>query len=380
MASIEARDITVIRGDRVLLDEVSLFVNDAETLAIVGPPGAGKTLLLKVLVGLEDPTSGEILIDERDATSESPRKRDLSMVFEDFALHPSRDVYDNLAFAATLRRGYDRDELADRIEDVAELLALVNSLDDDPADLDDQQRQRVAVGRAMVRDAGAYLFDEPFGAQSARVRPHVRSVVMQSQRENARTTIVTTNDIDEALASADQVAVMHQGFIHQVGTARELYENPADMFVAGYLGSPPMNLVPGFPVAEGIETSLGIMRLSPEQQQAVSGRDVVVIGIRPEHLSTSAEGYGGFAFEAAIDDVEWRGRSQFAYLGYAIDPAIEDVLAEVEELVDFDLFQSFVMAELPSDNPLEHGTTIRLAASAQHIHLFDPVTGENLTT
>lgn len=375
MPSIEARDLTVVRGGRTLLDGVSLVVPDAETLAIVGPPGAGKSLLLQVLVGLEDPTDGDIVIDDKVVTGDSPRKRDLSMVFEDYALHPNRDVYDNLAFSATLRRGYDKEALAERVEDIADLLGLHNDLDLRPADLDAQSRQRVATGRAMVRDAAAYLFDEPFGAQSARVRPHVRSVVLQWQRENARTTLLTTSDVDEALASADRVAVMHQGFIHQIGTPRELYERPADMFVAGYLGAPPMNLIPGFPSAEGIETSLGTMPLSPAQREAVGDREVVVIGIRPEHLG----GGEGFSFEGSIDDVEWRGRSQFVYLGYDIDPALEDVLAEVEELVDFDLFQSFVMAEQPSDRALEHGNPIRLGAEPHHIHLFDPVSGENLS-
>jgi len=376
MPSIEARDLTVVRGGRTLLDGVSLSVPDAETLAIVGPPGAGKSLLLQVLVGLEDPTEGDIVIDDRVVTNDSPRKRDLSMIFEDYALHPNRDVYDNLAFSATLRRGYDKATLAERVEDIADLLGLHNDLDLHPADLDAQTRQRVAAGRAMVRDAAAYLFDEPFGAQSARVRPHVRSVVLQWQRENARTTLLTTSDVDEALASADRVAVMHQGFIHQIGTPRELYEKPADMFVAGYLGAPPMNLIPGFPGPEGIETSLGTMPLSASQRAAVGEREVVVIGIRPEHLG---DGGTGFSFEGSVDDVEWRGRSQFVYLGYDIDPALEDVLAEVEELVDFDLFQSFVMAEQPSDRALGHGSSIRLGADAQHIHLFDPVTGENLS-
>lgn len=377
MPSIEARDVTVVRGGRTLLDGVSLAVPDAETLALVGPPGAGKSLLLRVLMGLEDVTSGEIAIGERDATNESPRKRDLSMMFQDFALHPQRDVYDNLAFAATLRRGYDKTALAERVADVAELLALDHDLGSRPADLDDQRRQRVAAGRALVRDAEAYLLDDPFAAQSARVRPHVRSVVLQWQRENARTTLLTTSDIDEALASADRVAVMHQGFIHQIGTPRELYDRPADMFVAGYLGAPPMNLVPGFPAAGGIETALGVMRLDPAQEQAVSGHEVVVIGVRPEHLTESDAYASPFSFEATIDDLEWRGRSQFAYIGYEIDPAIESVLTEVEELVDFDLFQSFVMAELPSDRELSHGSRVRFGA--RHIHLFDPVTGENLS-
>ncbi|HWV25604.1 MAG TPA: ABC transporter ATP-binding protein [Aeromicrobium sp.] len=376
MSSIEARDITVVRGGRTLLDGINLAVPDAETLVLVGPPGAGKSLLMQVLVGLQDPTSGDVVIDDRVVTNDAPRKRDLSMVFEDYALHPSRDVYDNLEFAATLRRGVDREALATRVEDVADLLGLVHDLELRTADLDEQTRQRVAIGRAIVRDASAYLLDQPFAAQSARVRPHVRSVVLQWQREHARTTILTTSDVDEALASADRVAVIHQGFIHQVGTPRELYEKPADMFVAGYLGAPPMNLIPGFPSGGGVETALGRMELSPAQRAAVGEREVVVIGVRPEHLGTAGS---GFSFTGTVDDLEWRGRSQFVYVGYDIDPALEAVLTEVEELVDFDLFQSFVMAELPSDRTLEHGSTIRLGAEPQHVHLFDPVTGENLS-
>ena len=165
MPSIHVRDLTLVRGGRVLLDGVNLSVDDAQALAIVGPPGAGKSLLLQVLAGLEEPTSGEILVDDRDATDDSPRRRDLSMVFQDFALHPKRDVYDNLGFAATLRRGHDREELADRIEDVAELLALTNDLEERPAALDVGRYERFAVflkGHGLIpeaRPASAYAVD-----------------------------------------------------------------------------------------------------------------------------------------------------------------------------------------------------------------------------
>ncbi|XP_018400890.1 PREDICTED: trehalose import ATP-binding protein SugC-like, partial [Cyphomyrmex costatus] len=189
---------------------------------------------------------------------------------------------------------------------------------------------------------------------------------------------MATSDADEALASADQVAVLHQGFVHQVGTPRELYERPADMFVAGYLGAPPMNLVPGFPVEGGIETPLGLANLSRAALQGVGEREVVVLGIRPEHLSEAATP-NAFTFEASIDDSEWRGRSQFAYVGYDIAPAVEAVLSEVEELIEFDLFQSFVMAELPADRALETGRGVTLSVAAKDLHVFDPVTGENLT-
>ena len=380
MTSIELRDLTYARQGRTLLDGVNLQVPSGHTLAIVGPPGAGKTLLLQIMVGLLDPTSGDVLLDDEVVTTESARQRDLSMVFDDFALHPHLDVYDNLAFSSTLRRGHDKEALGQRLEEVAEILALDEKLGDRPDDLDASLRQRVATGRALVREARGYLLDDPFSAQSDRLRTHVRSVVLQLQAEAGRTTVVTTSNVDEALSSVDRVAVLHQGFVHQVGSPRELYERPADMFVAGYLGAPPMNLIPGVPAEGGIETPVGTYAISAELAERVRDRDVVVVGVRPEHLfETTDTTPGGFSISATVDDVEWRGRSQFAYLGYDIDPAVEGVLDEVEGLVDFDLFQSFVAAELPSERHLAPGSQVTVAARAEHLHVFDPVTGENLT-
>ncbi|NRQ51434.1 ABC transporter ATP-binding protein [Aeromicrobium stalagmiti] len=386
MTSIEVRHLTTAArgGSRPLLDDISLEVPEGTTLAITGPTGAGKSLLLRTLAGLEDATSGEILLDDEPVTTVDPRGRDLAMVFQDFALHPHLDVFDNLAFSSTLRRGYDKVALSDRIEEVAELLALSDLLDAKPADLDDAQRQRVALGRSLVRDANAYLFDSPFSSQSERVRTHVRSVTTQWQQENDRTSIFTTNNVEEALSTADRVAVMHQGFIHQVGTPRDLYERPADMFVAGYLGSPPMNLVPAFPMGQQLVMPLATMLLDDELLERIGDRGVVVAGIRPEHCY-DATGVGGQAvtdrveFTTRIDDVEWRGSSQFAYLGYEIEPAVEDLLNEVEDLLEFDLFQSFLVAELAADSALRPGMSIRVVIPRRRVHVFDPETGENLT-
>jgi multiple sugar transport system ATP-binding protein len=385
MTSIEVRNLTRAgKGSRPLLDDVSLTVPSGETLAITGPPGAGKSLLLKTLIGLEDHTSGDILIDDVVVNAAGPRRRDLAMVFQDYALHPHLDVFDNLAFAATLRRGYDRRELSERINEVAEFLALGELLDLKPDDLDDAQRQRVALGRSLVRDAKAYLLDAPFSQQSERVRTQVRSVTSQWQQENQRTSIFTTNDVAEALSTADRVAVMHQGFIHQVGTPRDLYERPADMFVAGYLGSPPMNLVPAFPMGRQLVMPLATMLLDDNLLERIGERGVVVAGIRPEHCY-DATGQGGQAvtdrveFTTRIDDVEWRGSSQFAYLGYDIAPEVEDLLNEVEDLLEFDLFQNFLVAELAPESSLRPGMSIRVVIPRQRVHVFDPETGENLT-
>jgi multiple sugar transport system ATP-binding protein len=385
MTSIELRNLTLAgHGDRPLLDDVSLTVRAGETLAITGPSGAGKSLLLRVLVGLEDQTSGEILLDDVVVNSAGPRARDLAMVFQDYELHPQLDVFDNLAFAATLRRVSDKVALANRVDEVAEFLAIADLLESKPSDLDDAQRQRVALGRALVRDAAAYLFDAPFSAQATRVRTHVRSVTTQWQAENDRTSIFTTSDVAEALSLADRVAVMHQGFVHQIGTPRELYDAPRDMFVAGYLGSPPMNLVPAKPTGSQLVTPLMTMLLDEPLRERIGDRELVVVGIRPEdcHEATSpaaATVTDRVEFTTRIDDVEWRGSAQLAYLGFEIDTGVERRLVEVEDLLDFDLFQSFLVAELPAASSLKPGMSIRVVVPRGKVHVFDPETGENLT-
>lgn len=385
MTSIELRHLTTDGpGDRPLLDDISLVVPAGSTLAITGPSGAGKSRLLRTIVGLDEQSSGDVVIDDIVVNAVNPRGRDVAMVFQDYALHPHLDVFDNLAFSSVLRKGYNQEALSVRIHEVAEQLALTDLLESRPADLDDPQRQRVALGRTLVRDAAVYLFDAPFTAQSERVRGHVRSVTAQWQTERSRTSIFTTNDVEEALSTADRVAVMHQGFIHQVGTPRELYDHPADMFVAGFLGSPPMNLVPAVPVDRQLVTPLATMLLDDQLLERIGDRGLLVAGIRPEHCY-DATAPAGLAvtdrveFTTRIDDIEWRGSSQFAYLGYEIEPEVEALMGEVEDLLEFDLFQSFMVAQLPAESALRAGMSIRVVIPRLKVHVFDPETGENLT-
>lgn len=385
MTSIELRQLTTDgTAERPLLDDITLAVPDGESLVVTGPAGAGISRLLRTIVGLDDPTSGEIALDGAVVNAHGPRERDVAMVFQDFALHPHLDVFDNLAFSSILRKGYDKAELSRRVHEVAELLALTDVLDFKPSELDDAQRQRVALGRTLVREARAYLFDEPFSAQSERVRTHVRSVTAQWQADRGRTSIFTTSSVEEALSTADRIAVMHQGFIHQTGTPRELYDRPADMFVAGYLGSPPMNLLPAVPDGQQLVMPLATMLLDDPLLGRIGDRDLVVVGIRPEHCHDATNGGGAdvtdrVEFTTRIDDVEWRGSSQFAYLGYDLDADAEAMIAEVEELLDYGLFQSFLVAQLSAENQLRPGMSIRVVVPRQKIHVFDPRTGENLT-
>ncbi len=384
MTTIEVRNVSLDAPDgQRLLDDISLSVPSGSRFAVCGPAGAGKSALMRVLVGLDDHTDGDVILDGTVVNAVKPRQRDLAMVFSDFALHPHLDVYDNLAFAARLRRTSDSDEIDDRVEEVAELLALTHVLELKPADLDDSQRQRVAIGRSLVRDALGYLFDEPFTAQDQRVRTHVRSVTTEWQADRNRTSIFTTSDAHEALTLADQMAVMHQGIVHQVGSPRDLYDRPADLFVAAFLGAPAMNLIPAEVSGNQLLMPLAAMPIDETLRRRIGERQMVVVGIRPEqcHDATTPEGRAvvdRVDFTTRIDDVEWRGKTQLVYLGYELETEVEETLTDIEDALDFDLFGNFVVAELPASSELRAGMTARIVVPRAAIHVFDAQTGENL--
>ena len=386
MPSLEVRNITLdAPGGRRLLDDVTLSVPSGSRLAVTGPPGSGKTALLRIMVGLDDQSDGDVLIDDTLVNAVDPRERDVAMVFSDFALHPHLDVYDNLAFAARLRRSRrDDDTIDDSVEEVAALLALDHVLEAKPSELDDSQRQRVAIGRALVRDANAYLFDEAFSAQDDRVRAHVRSVAIEWQTDRGRTSVFTTSHPQEALTLADEVAVMRQGLVHQVGSPRELYERPADLFVAGYVGSPSMNLMPAKVTSTQLVLPLATMLLDDRIRSRIGDRDMVIAGIRPElcHDASTLEGRDvrdRVEFTTRIDDVEWRGNHQLVYLGYDVDPEVEETLTDIEDELDLDLFGNFLVAELSAGTELRAGMSARMVVPREAVHLFDVQTGENLT-
>lgn len=386
MTTIELRGVTLDGPDGVpVLDRVDLVVPSGTAVTVAGPPGAGKSALLRVLVGLDEQTAGDVLLDGVLVNAVGARDRDLAMVFQDFALHPHLDVRANLAFAARLRR-HDKAELAARIEEVAAFLALGSLLDLKPADLDEPQRQRVAIGRALVRDALGYLFDEPFTAQPDRVRTHVRSVIVQWQRDSGHSSVFTTSRVDEALTLSDQVVVMHQGRVRQVGSPEEIYAEPADLFVAAFLGHPAMNLLPARRHGDRLVSELIELPLDAELDRLLGDRDEVVLGVRPEHcLDATAGGEGGAALDLSsrVDDVEWSGGTQLLYLGYEVDEETEAALEAIEDAFDFDLFQNFFVAELPAtiggrSSRLQVGETAHVAVPRERVHLFDVRTGRNL--
>ncbi|EFQ83716.1 ABC transporter, ATP-binding protein [Aeromicrobium marinum DSM 15272] len=383
MTSVHLRHVCVPgSGDDQLLADVDLDVEEGTTLAVVSPSAATRAALLRAVAGLERTATGEISFGDDDVSAEDPRGRDVSVVFADHALYPHRDVLDNLTASATVRKGTDTEALAEQVEQVVEQLALSELLDLRPADLTDEQQQRVALGRALVREARLYLFEEPFAAQAERVRPHVRSVVQQWQVERGRTSLVATASVSEALAMADLIAVLHRGRVHQVGTAREVYARPSDLFVASYLGMPPMNLLPGL-VHEGrVETPVGTVALSQAQIDGVGDRRTVIVGVRPEHCLDATRGgvdvSGGFDGTTRVDEVEWRGDTQLAFLGFEVEPEVDEALEAIEEFYGFDLFQHFLVVRIDAGGELEAGMSMHVVVPPEHVSLFDAQTGANL--
>ncbi len=273
-------------GDVAALDELDLSVSDGELLVLVGPSGCGKSTALRVLAGLEQPTSGRVLVSDRDITSLPPHRRDVAMVFQDLALYPHMTSRQNIGFGPRIRRE-PADEVRRRTEEVARQLGLDGLLDRYPDQLSGGQQQRVALARAMVRAPQAYLMDEPLSDLDVQLRLRARTEIVELHRSIGATTIYVTHDQAEAMTMGDRIAVLASGRLQQVGTPAQVYDEPANRFVAGFLGSPPMNLVPGGGV--------------------LGGEPDTVVGVRPEDISIAADRFPADGFRAEVALVESLG-------------------------------------------------------------------------
>jgi multiple sugar transport system ATP-binding protein len=292
MASIAFDHVTKVFDGAPAVDDLCLEIADREFLVLLGPSGCGKTTALRMLAGLEEPTSGRILIGDRVVNNVPPVDRDVAMVFQSYALYPHMSVYDNLAFSLR-NRGLPRAEIDRRVREVAAMLDLTGLLKRKPKQLSGGQRQRVALGRAIVREPAAFLMDEPLSNLDAALRVQTRAEILKLQKRLGVTTLYVTHDQVEAMTMGDRIAVMRQGVLQQVGTPEEVYTNPANVFVASFLGTPPMNLVPGG-VLDGVGT--------PGQ----------IVGFRPEHVHLG--GSDGLRFRARVEVVEYLGDELLAHL------------------------------------------------------------------
>ena len=342
--------------------DLDLSIHDEEFVALVGPSGCGKTTSLRMIAGLEEATSGTITIGERVVNNVAPKDRDIAMVFQNYALYPHMTVFKNLAFALKLRK-VPRKQIEERVAWAAGLLGLEDLLDRKPRQLSGGQRQRVAVGRAIVRKPLVYLFDEPLSNLDAKLRVTTRAEIKRLQRQLATTTVYVTHDQEEAMTLGDRIVVMNAGHIHQAGTPMEVYQNPANRFVAGFVGMPPMNLLEGKAkrLESGLEFQAGQLtfslfgeRFTDLELSESHSESAVALGVRPEGLRLADD--GDIVIEVGVDVVEVLGANMDLYVS----------TADQQQLV----------ARVPTQR-IAAGDVIKISASFDAIHIFDADQGKD---
>ncbi len=382
MATIEMKNIVKQYGDNApAVRDVSLAIEDGEFVILVGRAGCGKATLLRMIVGLEEITSGDMLIGGKRVNDEPPRDRNLAMVFQNYALYPHLNVYENIAFPLRLHKGISNEEIDKKVRDAAETLELTEFLDRKPANLSGGQRQRVAMGRAIVRDAQAFLFDEPLSNLDAKLRGQMRTEIARLQRKLGVTTVYVTHDQTEAMTLGDRVALLKKGVLQQVATPRELYEDPVNLFVAGFIGSPPMNMLPARPNGDQLELPFVSFTMPPEMAEATKGHELLIGGIRPEHFadaSASRAPENGVRFTAGVDVVEWLGNEQYAYIPFEAPEEVRTTLDDLAKDLDGEKMQQQIVVTLEPTTRVREGGEAELVMDVSKLHLFDPETGDNL--
>jgi multiple sugar transport system ATP-binding protein len=283
MAPVTVRNVRKSFGIVEVIHGVNIDIGDGEFVVLVGPSGCGKSTLLRMIAGLESITSGEIGINDRVVNAVPAKERDIAMVFQNYALYPHMKVYDNMAFSLKLR-GADKAEIIRRVEQAAEILGLTPLLDRYPRQLSGGQRQRVAMGRAIVRDPQVFLFDEPLSNLDAKLRVAMRTEIKALHQRVGGTTIYVTHDQIEAMTMADKIVVLRDGYIEQEGSPLDVYDNPVNLFVAEFIGSPSMNLLKGEVTNDGVRMADGTLLPVPAKHKAKPGQKVIY-GIRPEHFA-----------------------------------------------------------------------------------------------
>ena len=356
MASVHIRNVQKYFGAAHIIKGVDVEIADGEFTVLVGPSGCGKSTLLRMIAGLEEISGGEIAIGGKVVNAIPPKERDIAMVFQNYALYPHMKVRDNMAFSMLLAKR-PRAEIDERVKKAASILGLTQLLDRYPRQLSGGQRQRVAMARAIVRDPQVFLFDEPLSNLDAKLRVAMRTELKELHQRLGTTSVYVTHDQIEAMTMADQIVVMRDGIVEQRGKPLELYDHPANVFVAGFIGSPAMNFMPGTFRASGapqVELEGGHRVSAPAGSTAREGQRVMV-GVRPEHLALAADG-AGLAASVVVIEPTGADTQVFAKIG------THEVAAVFRERHDF-----------------RPGQEIRLAIDPGRTHLFDAESGASLT-
>jgi multiple sugar transport system ATP-binding protein len=369
--------------------DVNLDIADGEFIILVGPSGCGKSTTLNMVAGLEDISSGELRIDGQRVNEKAPKDRDIAMVFQSYALYPHMSVRENMAFPLRLAKVDDKTVNA-KVNEAAEILDLTPHLDRKPANLSGGQRQRVAMGRAIVRNPKAFLMDEPLSNLDAKLRGQMRTSVSKIQKQLGTTTLYVTHDQTEAMTLGDRVVVMRAGHVQQIGSPQFLYDNPANLFVAGFIGSPSMNFVPATLESGALRSALGTVALSDRARRLVEASDApreVIAGVRPEHFEDAAlldddQKRGGTTFTAQVDVLESMGSEKFAHF------TVEGELANAAELAELAADSgsadvpgggSQIVTRLSAASSVAEGRPVDIWFNAEKVLIFDPSNGKNLT-
>ncbi|PLP97716.1 ABC transporter ATP-binding protein [Cupriavidus pauculus] len=359
MASVQIRDVQKSFGGTQVIRGVSIDIPDGEFTVLVGPSGCGKSTLLRMLAGLEEISGGEIAIGDRVVNRLPPKERDIAMVFQNYALYPHMSVYDNMAFSLKLA-GVAKQTIKDKVDKASGILGLGALLDRYPRQLSGGQRQRVAMGRAIVRDPQVFLFDEPLSNLDAKLRVQMRAEIKELHQRLRTTSVYVTHDQIEAMTMADQIVVMRDGRVEQRGRPLALYDHPDNLFVAGFIGSPAMNFVPGVLRRQNGEARVefpdGTLLPAPARLQDGAGTDGqrVIYGVRPEHLAYGAPGQG---FPTTVAVVEPTGANTEVYSRFGET----DFISVFRERHDF-----------------AAGQALHLVPDHHHTHLFDAESGQAL--
>jgi multiple sugar transport system ATP-binding protein len=394
VADIAIRGVTKSYDGRTrAVDAVDLDIADGELLVLVGPSGCGKSTLLRMIAGLEEVTEGSISIGDRDVTTAQPKDRDIAMVFQSYALYPHMSVAKNIGYPLKLAKA-PKDEVARRVAEVAEVLQLTQVLDRRPSQLSGGQRQRVAMGRAIIRHPRAFLMDEPLSNLDAKLRVEMRAEIARLQRELAVTTVYVTHDQTEAMTMGTRVAVLRDGHLLQIDTPQRLYDEPVDLFVATFIGSPAMNLFAGTVERAGegdaapLAVRLGNQRLALDAAVVAGHPDVagrigedVVVGIRPEAFADVAVEPGAPAdrvLEVTVDLVESLGAELIVHAAVTDPPAVADDASEAWAQVAARKGRG--VARLGTRSRPVAGEVLKLAVDTASLHLFDTATGASLRT
>ncbi|WP_448188058.1 ABC transporter ATP-binding protein [Azospirillum sp. sgz301742] len=357
MASVDIRNVRKFYGGLEVIHGIDVDIGDEEFVVLVGPSGCGKSTLLRMIAGLEQISDGEIVIGGRVVNQMPPKERDIAMVFQNYALYPHMNVFDNMAFSMKLRKA-PADEIKRRVEQASDILDLGPYLGRYPRQLSGGQRQRVAMGRAIVRDPQVFLFDEPLSNLDAKLRVQMRTEIKALHQRLRTTSVYVTHDQIEAMTMADRIVVMHDGNVEQIGTPLELYDRPANLFVAGFIGSPAMNLFRGTLRREdGRVWVVTPDTLVLEADQGVGGRDgqEVVYGIRPGHLRIASDAGPGLPAEVEVIEPTGDNTLVFCKVGGTV-----------------------ACAATTDRHPLHPGERLRLVPKADAGHVFDAGTGQRL--